>query len=100
MGYVSTNHKHEFKTDVSIDNGYTNEHQGVFDQTFELFKEDRRHYMIEWDIPAMNETEHIGMTFDEDLNLMDYDGVFEFPKEAIAWLEGLNLGFNLDYVKD
>lgn len=100
MSYSSTNHKHEFKTDVSVDNGYVNTYQGKFDQSFELYKEDDRHYMIEWDIPGMDTTEHVGMIFDENLNLIDYDGVFEFPKEAIAWLEGLNLGFNLDYVKD
>lgn len=43
------------------------------------------HYMIEWDIPSLDEVEHIGLTF-EHKRLVDYDGVFSLPKPAIAFL--------------
>lgn len=46
---------------------------------------DGPHYMIEWDIPALETTEHIGLTF-EHKTLTDYDGVFSLPREAIAFL--------------
>lgn len=53
--------------------------------------------MIEWDIPSLEETEHIGLTF-EDKELVDYDGIMEMPKEAVYFLE--QLGYNMDYCKD
>ena len=56
---------------------------------------------IEWlfgkDAPD-EEEEVIGVWFDEDKNLTDYDGVFELPEEAIVLLE--HLGYNCDYAKD
>jgi hypothetical protein len=48
---------------------------------------DGPHYMIEWDIPALETTEHIGLTF-EHKTLTDYDGVMSLPREAIAFLRG------------
>ena len=42
-------------------------------------------YMIEWDIPALETCEHIGLTF-EHKTLTDYDGVFSLPREAIKFL--------------
>ena len=40
-------------------------------------------HMIEWDVPAIGQTLHIGLWF-EGKNLSDYDGVFELPKQAVA----------------
>lgn len=70
-----------FKSNINIDNGVTNISQGEFESTMELhldilgFPE-----LIEWD----NEVEvtHIGLIYN-DGKLIDYDGVFELPKEAI-----------------
>lgn len=40
----------------------------------------------------------IGVWFDTDNKLVDYDGVFELPLPAIVLLE--HLGYNCDYVKE
>ena len=37
---------------------------------------------IEWDIPTLDETVEIGLEF-EGKTLVDYDGVFSLPKEAV-----------------
>ena len=46
---------------------------------------------IEWDIPKLEMTEHIGLIFEFDVNgkrtLVDYDGVFELPSQAMRLLE-------------
>ena len=34
---------------------------------------------IEWDIPALDRIEEIGLWFDENRNLVDYDGVMALP---------------------
>ncbi|MEX0597121.1 MAG: hypothetical protein WD512_11530 [Candidatus Paceibacterota bacterium] len=56
---------------------------GEHEFTMELFKDDQGvPTMIEWDVPSLEETEHIGLWFDGK-TLTDYDGVFELPIEAI-----------------
>jgi len=50
-----------------------------------LYAFDDGHYMIEWDIPTLDEVEHIGLWF-RHKTLTDYDGVFSLPREAIAFL--------------
>lgn len=42
---------------------------------------------IEWDIPALEEVVYIGLWWDEDMNLTDYDGVFQLADEVIEFLE-------------
>lgn len=46
---------------------------------------------IEWDIPALEMTEHIGLTFEITPEgkrvLEDYDGVFAIPDQAMDLLE-------------
>jgi hypothetical protein len=46
---------------------------------------------IEWDIPKIEETVEIGITFEFDKNgkrtLTDYDGVFAIPRQALDLLE-------------
>ena len=41
---------------------------------------------IEWDIPSLEFVEEIGLWFNVQKNLLDYDGVFSLPKEAIELL--------------
>lgn len=41
--------------------------------------------------------QEMGVWFDASQNLIDYDGCFELPKEAIVLLE--SLGYNCDYAK-
>lgn len=57
---------------------------GTHPSTMTLYAEGP-HYFIEWDIPSLEATENIGLTF-EHKTLTDYDGVFSLPKEAIALL--------------
>lgn len=62
---------------------------GAHESTMELFVHDGQagSGLIEWDIPSIEETEHIGLTWDNDKNLLDYDGVFSIPAQAISFLE-------------
>jgi hypothetical protein len=46
---------------------------------------DKAHYLIEWDVPGLETTEHIGLTF-EHKTLTDYDGIMSLPKEAVTFL--------------
>ena len=56
---------------------------GNYEFTMELFTDDENTpTLIEWDIPELEETEHIGLEFDGK-RLEDYDGVFDLPYEAI-----------------
>jgi len=73
------------------------EHLGQFDQTMELFNTKHDSYLIEWDIPDAEETVHIGIFVESGTkNVIDYDGVFELPKEAIEFLK--KNGFTLTYL--
>lgn len=47
----------------------------------------RNHYFIEWDIPALEEVEHIGLVFDGK-TLVDYDGVMSLPSPVPDFLRG------------
>lgn len=87
------NYQIVFKSPISIDNGYTNKFQGTYESTMELFINSGEPTMIEWDVPEMGRTEHIGLEFDNG-KVNDYDGVFELPKEAIQLLE--SCGFKVD----
>lgn len=42
---------------------------------------------IEWNIPALEEVVYIGLWWDDDKNLTDYDGVFSLADEVIEFLE-------------
>lgn len=58
------------------------------------------HSMIEWDIPTLEETEHIGLQFSvegDKRTLIDYDGVFSLPKEAVTFMESLGIIVPDDY---
>lgn len=71
---------------------------GSHASTMELFKSDTpNHYVIEWDIDTLDTTEHIGLWFDGK-ELIDYDGVFSLPAEAIEFLE--KQGFDCSYAKE
>lgn len=64
---------------------------GKHESTMELFVTDNRDSgVIEWDIPSLERTECIGLTFERE-ELVDYDGVFSLPKEAVNFLR--NNGF-------
>lgn len=59
---------------------------GKHESTMTLYmQEDDKYGCIEWDIPSLDEVEHIGLWF-EDGELTDYDGVFSLPREAVELL--------------
>jgi hypothetical protein len=55
---------------------------GKHSSTMTLYA-DGPHYFIEWDVPSLDTTEYIGLTF-EHKTLTDYDGVMSLPREAIT----------------
>lgn len=74
----------EFISNINIDNGITIVPQGKHTSTMELFMDDNGVPKgIEWDNPV--DTVWIGLWF-EDRELVDYDGVFELPPQAIKLL--------------
>lgn len=58
---------------------------GKHASTMDLFKIEDGRYLIEWDIPRIEITEHIGI-WTEKNELVDYDGVMSLPKEAVELL--------------
>lgn len=81
-----------FKSDINLDNGVTNAHQGYFTSTMELFRDDDNvPFLIEWD--AKVDFVSIGLNF-EGKNLIDYDGVFELPSQAIHMIR--KSGYQVD----
>lgn len=78
-----------FKSPISIDNGYTNNYQGEYDSTIELFRdEDGVPSGMEWIVGDVEFVEGIGLEF-EGKRLTGYDGVFELPAQAIRMLRDL-----------
>lgn len=69
---------------------------GAHCSTMELFIDDAspKHGRIEWDIPSIGDTEQIGLYWDEQRRLLDYDGVASLPREAIELLgkHGITVG--------
>lgn len=62
------------------------------------FDEDPDYFFIEWDIPALDDCENIGIWCEEGTKtLRDYDGVFQLPDEAIELLK--SNGFNTEYAE-
>lgn len=85
-----------FNSDISIDNGYTNNYQGKFESTMELFlDDDNKPCGIEWDVEKLQTTEVIGIEY-WDGKVQGYDGVFELPKQAIDLLEAVGFKVSED----
>ena len=52
-------------------------------------------FMVEWDIPSIEETEHIGLIFDQDTKeLEDVDGIMSLPVVLADWM--ISLGYIVD----
>lgn len=83
---MKTLDKITFRSPVGIDNGYTNTPQGDNDSTMELLAYDNGAFAIEWDIPSLDETILIGIWVDVRKKVIEYDGVFELPAQAVLLL--------------
>lgn len=61
------------------------------ESTMELYFDKDTHGYIEWDIPEIEETVGIGLTFEFDEHgkrtLVDYDGVFDLGDQVFELLE-------------
>ncbi len=60
---------------------------GKHASTMTLYRENEQLF-IEWDIPALETTETIGLGL-EGKRIVDYDGVMSFPRPAVKWLRSL-----------
>jgi hypothetical protein len=73
---------------------------GKHESTMDLYlsKDSLKGY-IEWDIPALETNEVIGLWFERDpvLELIDYDGVSCLPKEAVEMLEAMGIVVSDDF---
>ena len=86
-----------FTADLIVEGSWGERPLGTSESTMTFYKSILRFDtgMIEWDIPAHEMTEHIGLWWDPStMELTDYDGVFSLPKEAIELLEenGIKVG--------
>ena len=55
-------------------------------QRMSLYLQDEGHGLLEWEAGDDGEGAAIGLIF-EDLRVVDYDGVFELPTQAVKLLE-------------
>lgn len=82
----SGNWELRFKSTISIDNGYTNSYQGEYESVMELhIWEQHESATIEWSVGDDDFFQTIGLFFDGK-TLVDYDGIFELPSEALKLL--------------
>lgn len=73
---------------ISQDIGSSNIYLGKFESTLELFQRDNGSYLIEWDIPFLEDTEHIGIYVEPNSKkVVEYDGVFELSPEHVEFLK-------------
>jgi hypothetical protein len=81
---------------MSMDSSFGSRQVGVQASTMELFFHDGQagSGLIEWDVPGLEQTWHIGLWWDNNKSLLDYDGVFSLPEAAIELLE--SEGFTVD----
>lgn len=92
-----------FKSILNEDTGYVNRYLGYFDQEMTLYKgnydsrEDIWHYEIEWYIEEADRVAHIGLSVQKG-RLIDYDGVFELPKQAVKLLRSVKIVVPRDMV--
>lgn len=88
--------------DLISEGSWSESDLGKHDFTMEWFPgDDAGHATIEWDIPTLEQTEHIGLTFEMRINEADprnpkraltgYDGVMGLSDEAIAFIEHMGV---------
>lgn len=85
-----------FEAELILEGSWGTRQLGKHPSSMELWeRDDPGCYFIEWDIPHMDRTEEIGIWVDRgSKELIDYDGVFSLPIQAIALLEenGIKVG--------
>lgn len=74
-----------FSAELIQEGSWGQRDMGKHESTMILYKsthETRSSFFIEWDVPALETCEQIGLTF-QGKKLVDYDGIFSLPREAI-----------------
>ena len=83
-----------FSADLVSEGSWGASGLGKHESTMTLYADGLRGY-IEWDIPSLDTSEGIGLTFERqidaenmvnDLVLVDYDGVHSLPAQAVELL--------------
>lgn len=87
-----------FKAQLNRQGSWGTQSLGEFTSTMTLYvnPNDTSYFLIEWDIPALDTTEEIGI-WTENKVLTDYDGVFSLPKEAIQLLRDNGITVPVDF---
>lgn len=70
---------------------------GAHESEMILYAGEHDSLMIEWDIPTLDEVEHIGLEM-EGKRVVGYDGVMSFPRPAYKWLRSLGYSIAKDVI--
>lgn len=82
--------KIEFEAECIAEGSWGSRDLGKRKCSMELF--DNENGRAEIEFIAGDDCQHIGLTYDSEKNILDYDGVFSMPNEAIELLN--KAGFN------
>jgi hypothetical protein len=96
---MSDTTKIQFRTNVNYDNGITSQSMGEMNNEMEMFFENGVPTEIEWVVEDDLFVEHIGLTFERKV-LVDFDGVFELPKEAIQMIRAAGFTVPKEFEED
>lgn len=86
----------EIETQLVRETMYNATKLGNHTSTMELWQNDEGEIYLEWDIPALEETQYYSFTVDGK-TILEFEGAISIPKEAIELLE--ENGFNADEIK-
>jgi len=86
-----------FTSPIGVDDGYRNNPQGEKKSTMTFYKHSEDEAGIEWIVNDGEFVEGIGLWFNEAKELVDYDGVFELPMQAIMMIRGLGYHVSKEY---
>lgn len=96
--------KKQFRSEIVkeyFSKSYTRKMEWSENEMTLYMSDDNQKGFIEWCIDyddGDNDVVEIGLWFDTEKNLTDYDGVFSLSNKAIEFLE--EQGYNCDYAKD
>ena len=84
-----------FDAECYLENTWGARRLGLRACSMEMFDSGKGRAMIEF--VAGDDVEHIGLVYNKDKRVVDYDGVFSIPEEGIKFLN--SLGFNTEDVE-
>jgi len=87
----------EFTAALVKHGSWGNRDLGNYPSTMELYMDGMTGF-IEWDIPSLGEFECIGLWFDDDRNLTDYDGIMALPRQAVSLLRAYGFHVSDEFI--